>query len=63
MLHVVVLREFVWINLDQPVVERFWFCNNWFNVQRDGLHLLCNECELYGHIDRKHKLVNTNEFA
>lgn len=45
-------RVCVKINLYQPVVGRFWFCNHWFHVEYEGLHLLCKKCYVYGHLDR-----------
>nr|KYP44678.1 Retrovirus-related Pol polyprotein LINE-1 [Cajanus cajan] len=33
-------RVCVEIDLDQPVVGKVWFQNNWFKIQYEGLHLL-----------------------
>ncbi|XP_020237468.1 uncharacterized protein LOC109816765 [Cajanus cajan] len=45
-------RVCVEIDLDQPVVGKVWFQNNWFKIQYEGLHLLCGECGWYGHVTR-----------
>jgi len=43
-------RVCVEIRLDLLVVGRFWFKNHWFNIEYEGLHLLCTKCGLYGHV-------------
>lgn len=45
-------RVCVELDLDKPVVGKFWFRNRWFNVEYEGLHLLCKKCGLFGHIGR-----------
>ncbi|KAG5028746.1 hypothetical protein JHK82_012344 [Glycine max] len=37
------------IDQNQPVVGRVWFRNTWFNVEYEGMHLICNRYGLYGH--------------
>lgn len=37
------------IALDQPVVGRFRFRERWFNVEYEGLRLLCKKCGIFGH--------------
>lgn len=56
-------RVCVEINLDQPVVGKVWFRNRWFNVQYEGLHLLCKECGMYDHIGRNCTVVKQKETA
>lgn len=38
------------ISLDQPVVGKVWFRNHWFNVEYEGLHLLCKKYGVFDHI-------------
>lgn len=45
-------RMCVEVELDKPVVRKFWFRNRWFNVEYEGLHLLCKKCGLFGHIGK-----------
>lgn len=45
-------RVCVEINLNQPVVGRFWFRENWFHVEYEGLHMLYKNCGIYGHLAR-----------
>lgn len=40
------------IQLDQPVVGKVWFRGHWFQVEYEGLHLLCKKCGVFGHIAR-----------
>ncbi|XP_020218786.1 uncharacterized protein LOC109802009 [Cajanus cajan] len=45
-------RVCVEIRLDQPVVGKFNLNGIWYNVEYEGLHLLCASCGCYGHIMR-----------
>nr|KYP70390.1 hypothetical protein KK1_009606 [Cajanus cajan] len=45
-------RVCVEINLNEPVVGRFFLNGVWYNVEYEGLHLLCSSCGCYGHILR-----------
>lgn len=42
-------RVCVEIALDQPVVGCFRFRERWFNVEYEGLRLLCKKCGIFGH--------------
>jgi len=43
-------RMCVEINLDQPVVRRLWFRDHWYHVEYEGVHLLCKQCGIFGHM-------------
>ncbi|XP_020211516.1 uncharacterized protein LOC109796245 [Cajanus cajan] len=43
-------RACVEINLEEPVVGRFFLNGVWYNVEYEGLHLLCSSCGCYGHV-------------
>ncbi|XP_020211721.1 uncharacterized protein LOC109796460 [Cajanus cajan] len=45
-------RVCVEINLEEPVVGRFFLNGVWYNVEYEGLHLLCSSCGCYGHVLR-----------
>ncbi|XP_020211512.1 uncharacterized protein LOC109796242 [Cajanus cajan] len=45
-------RVCVEINLNEPVVGRFFLNGVWYNVKYEGLHLLCSSCCCYGHVLR-----------
>lgn len=45
-------RVCVELDLDKPVMGKIWFRNKWFEVEYEGLHLLCKKCGLYGHIGK-----------
>ncbi|XP_020238357.1 uncharacterized protein LOC109817506 [Cajanus cajan] len=45
-------RVCVEINLNEPVVGRFFLNGVWYNVEYEGLHLLCSSCGCYGHVLR-----------
>lgn len=47
-------RVCVEINLDQPVVGQVWFRDRLFNVEYEGLHLLCKKCGIFGHTARSY---------
>jgi hypothetical protein len=45
-------RVCVEIDLDKPVVGKLCLRDAWYNVEYEGLHLLCSSCGCYGHIAR-----------
>ena len=45
-------RVCVEINLNTPVVGKFWLLNKWYHVEYEGLHLVCAHCGCYGHLKR-----------
>ncbi|XP_020228424.1 uncharacterized protein LOC109809499 [Cajanus cajan] len=45
-------RVCVEIDLNVPVVGRFFLNGVWYNVEYEGLHLLCSACGCYGHVLR-----------
>ncbi|XP_057451867.1 uncharacterized protein LOC130743650 [Lotus japonicus] len=45
-------RICVEIDLNQPVVGRIRLRKTWYNVEYEGLHLLCSTCGCYGHMTR-----------
>nr|KYP44952.1 hypothetical protein KK1_033533 [Cajanus cajan] len=45
-------RVCVEINLNEPVVGRFFLNGVWYTVEYEGLHLLCASCGCYGHVLR-----------
>ncbi|KAJ6680446.1 hypothetical protein OIU79_020030 [Salix purpurea] len=40
------------VDLDKPVVGKVWIHNHWYNVEYEGLHIICNACGCYGHVAR-----------
>lgn len=38
------------IYLNQPVVGKVGGCGQWYNVQYEGLHIICSQCGCYGHV-------------
>jgi hypothetical protein len=48
------------IDLDQLVVGRLWIKNNWYKVEYEGLHLICNSCGCYGHLGRDCKVLSSH---
>lgn len=40
------------IDLNQPVVGKFWMRDRWFNIEYEGLHVICSNCGCYGHVTR-----------
>jgi hypothetical protein len=45
-------RVCIEIELDKPVVGKVWFRDFWYHVEYEGLHLLCKNCGIYGHVAR-----------
>nr|KYP67224.1 Transposon TX1 uncharacterized [Cajanus cajan] len=45
-------RVCVEIELDKPVVGKFNLNGVWYNIEYEGLHLLCTCCGCYGHVLR-----------
>ncbi|XP_020232073.1 uncharacterized protein LOC109812500 [Cajanus cajan] len=45
-------RVCVEINLNEPVVGRFFLNGVWYNVECEGLHLMCSSCGCYGNVLR-----------
>nr|KYP69589.1 hypothetical protein KK1_008786 [Cajanus cajan] len=45
-------RVCVEINLNEPFIGRFFLNGVWYNVEYEGLHLLCSSCGCYGHVLR-----------
>ncbi|XP_057426278.1 uncharacterized protein LOC130719683 [Lotus japonicus] len=43
-------RVCVEIDLSLPVVGKVWFRDNWFRVEYEGLHIICDQCGCYGHV-------------
>jgi len=39
------------------VVGRIWIKDHWYNVEYEGLHIICGKYGCYGHYDRDYKLV------
>ncbi|XP_020238813.1 uncharacterized protein LOC109817874 [Cajanus cajan] len=54
-------RVCVEINLEEPVVGRFFLNGVWYNVEYEGLHLLCSSCGCYGHVLRNFPHVIRSE--
>ncbi|XP_057426286.1 uncharacterized protein LOC130719691 [Lotus japonicus] len=50
-------RICVEIDLDKPVVGTLRLRGTWYNIEYEGLHLLCSKCGCYGHLSRKCKVV------
>lgn len=46
-------RVCVEIDLNKPVLGRVGLCGVWYNVEYEGLHLLCSNCGCYGHLFRQ----------
>lgn len=45
-------RVCVEIDLTKPVVGKIWLNGHWYQVQYEGLHLICASCGCYGHLAR-----------
>jgi hypothetical protein len=43
-------RMCVEIDLTQPVVGRVGINGEWYQVQYEGLHIICTQCGCYGHV-------------
>lgn len=43
-------RVRVEIELNKPVVGKFWFRDHWFKIEYEGLHLFCASCGKYNHM-------------
>nr|KYP73208.1 hypothetical protein KK1_005823 [Cajanus cajan] len=57
-------RVCVEINLNEPVVGRFFLNGVWYNVEYEGLHLLCSSCGCYGHVLRNcHHAIRSESVA
>nr|KYP40980.1 Transposon TX1 uncharacterized [Cajanus cajan] len=54
-------RVCVEINLNVPVVGKFFLNGVWYNVEYKGLHLLCSACGCYGHVLRNCNHANRTE--
>jgi hypothetical protein len=48
------------IDLDQPIVGRLWIKDNWYKVEYEGLHLICNSCGCYGHLERDCQVLSSH---
>lgn len=46
------VRICVEIDLDQPVIGMVGLRGVWYNVEYEGLHLICSNCGCYGHMAR-----------
>nr|KYP61988.1 hypothetical protein KK1_016503 [Cajanus cajan] len=42
-------RVCVEVDLNTPVVGKFNLNGKWYNIEYEGLHLLCSNCGCYGH--------------
>jgi hypothetical protein len=51
------------IDLDKPVVGKICFRDVWYNVEYEGLHLLCATCGCYGHLSRNCGVSPVNIFT
>lgn len=45
-------RVCVDIDLNQPIVGKFWMRERWYHVEYEGLHVICVGCGCYGHLTR-----------
>lgn len=58
-------RVCVEIDLNQPVVGRVGIDGRWYNVEYEGLHIICAHCGCYGHLlkdcPNKPPMVTTEE--
>jgi hypothetical protein len=50
-------RVCVEIKLNKLVIGRIWIKDYWYNVEYEGLHIICGKCGCYGHHDCDCKLV------
>lgn len=44
------VRVCVEVDLNQPVVSRVGVQGNWYNIEYEGLHIICAQCGCYGHL-------------
>lgn len=42
-------RVCVEIELQKPVIGKFWLNGNWCKVEYEGLHCICTNCDCFGH--------------
>lgn len=47
-------RIYVEIDFDQLVIGMVGRRGTWYNVEYEGLHLLCSHCGCYGHLARQY---------
>lgn len=45
-------RIYVEIDLNKSVVGKLWVRGTWYNVEYEGLHVICGSCGGYGHLTR-----------
>lgn len=43
-------RVCVEIDLMQPIVGKYWLDGHWYQVEYEGLHLICSKCGCYNHL-------------
>jgi hypothetical protein len=51
------------IDLNKSVVAKIWVMGDWYNVEYEGLHLLCSSRGHYGHLSRSCPSSSTSETA
>ncbi|XP_057447653.1 uncharacterized protein LOC130739394 [Lotus japonicus] len=56
-------RICVEIDLEKPVVGMLRLRGVWYNIEYEGLHLLCSKCGCYGHMSRKCKVIAAETVA
>nr|KYP62012.1 hypothetical protein KK1_016528 [Cajanus cajan] len=54
-------RVCVEVDLNTPVVGKFNLNGKWYNIEYEGLHLLCSNCGCYGHVNWNCSLKTTEE--
>lgn len=40
------------IDLNEPVVGKIFVKGRWYNIEYEGLHVICGKCGCYGHVTR-----------